>query len=364
MLLASAFALQVTAQKHRTENVVIVTLDGLRWQEVYHGADSSLIHSKYTEDIGEVARKFSAPTAEARRQKLFPFLWSEVAHNGQLYGDRDNGGDDHVVNPYNFSYPGYNEIMTGYPDKRMNTNNGILDPNMNVLEFLGKQKGFQNRVAAFSSWERFPQIFNVGRSGLLVNSGYMKLDVPGMNERLQYLNQQQDNAPHFLGDSTRIDFMTYEMGREYMKQYKPRVMYFAFDETDDMAHAGNYKFYLERANQEDGYLQQLWAYIQSDPFYKNRTTLIITCDHGRGEEPQMNWRNHGSNIKGSEQTWFAVIGPDTPAAGIMKNLTTRHEQLAQTIANLLGYDFAAAAGHPVGEAITSVTAKNPADKAK
>ncbi|MFD1469815.1 hypothetical protein ACFQ48_16420 [Hymenobacter caeli] len=42
--LAGGFASPTHAQtpKRRTENVVLVTLDGMRWQEVFGGADSAL----------------------------------------------------------------------------------------------------------------------------------------------------------------------------------------------------------------------------------------------------------------------------------------------------------------------------------
>lgn len=326
----------------------------MRWQEVFRGADDALMHSKFTEDSAQLKKRYWAPTAEERRKKLFPFLWSAVVPKGQIYGNRSLSSNDEVANSYHFSYPGYNEIFTGFPDKRMNTNDAVLNPNSNVLEYINHQKGFEGKVAAFSSWERFPQILNVQRSGLLVNSGYMNLQVPNMDERLKYLNKLQYNAPHYLGDSTRLDFLTFEFGKEYLKQYHPRVLYIAFDETDDMAHAGNYPFYLDRAHQEDGFLQQLWSAVQALPGYRGKTTLIITCDHGRGDQPLENWRDHGADTPHSEQTWFAVIGPDTPAAGEMKNTQTRHEQLAQTIARLLGLDFSAAAGHPVGNAISSV----------
>ena len=95
--------------------------------------------------------------------------------------------------------------------------------------------------------------------------------------------------------------------------------------------------------------------IQADPFYKNNTTLLITCDHGRGEVPLDSWRDHGAKVAGSEQTWFAVIGPDTAPMGEMKlPVTTYHKQLAQTMAQLLGLDFKANAGHEVGDAIKTV----------
>ncbi|MCX2492814.1 alkaline phosphatase family protein [Pedobacter sp. PF22-3] len=343
------------AQKTKTKNLIIVTLDGMRWQEVFRGADSSLIHSKYTEDKEDVRKKYWANSAVQRRKLLFPFLWNTLAVQGQIYGNQDLGNKDMLANPYRFSYPGYNEIFTGFPDPRMNTNDPITNPNQNVLEFITKQKGFEGKVVAFSSWERFPQILNTHRSGVPVYAGYTNLKNKDANQRLKYLNELQHDVPHYLGDSTRLDFITYEFSKEYLKQYKPRVLYIAFDETDDMAHAGNYKFYLERAKQEDGYIESLWKMIQADPFYKDSTTLLITCDHGRGEQPLDKWRDHGADVKGAENTWFAVLGPDSPASGEIKTTTTTyHKQLAQTMAALLGLDFKSNAGHEVGEAIQTV----------
>jgi hypothetical protein len=357
VLLVLGFYTQLLAQPFKTANVVIVTLDGLRWQEVYRGADSALINSQYTDDKPAVQKQFWAQSTDERRKMLFPFLWSAVVQNGQLYGNRDIGSKDEVANPYYFSYPGYNELFTGFPDPHINSNNAIADPNVNVLEFINKQQGFENKVAVFTSWERFPQILNTKRSNLLVNSGYADLAAPHMNDRLKYLNEMQHKAPHYLGDSTRIDFLTCEFAKEYLKQYQPRVLYVALDETDEWGHAGNYKFYLERTHQADAFIQQLWEYLQSNPVYKDKTTLIITCDHGRGDVPLANWRNHGIFIAPhSEQTWFAVIGPDTPADGEMRlGITTYHKQMAQTIAKLLGLDFKTTVPHEIGDAINSVT---------
>lgn len=339
------------ALNHKTQNVVIVTLDGFRWQELYRGADLALINSKYTQNKSEMRKKFWAETAEDRRKLLMPFFWSTLVTEGQLYGDRDIGNCNEVANIYHFSYPGYNEIFTGFPDIGVDGNNPVPNPNMNVLEYLNKQKGFENKVAVFASWEVFPAILNVQRSGLAVNAGYTNFEDNGADERLKYLNELQHKGPHYLGD-TRIDFMTYEFGKEYLKQYKPRVLYFAFDETDDLAHAGNYQMYLTQAHQEDAFLQELWRYLQTDPIYKDKTTLIITCDHGRGDMTLDAWRSHGFWIKNSGQTWLAVIGPDTPPDGIMKTMTTTyHKQLAQSIAKLLGFDFKAYADHKVGDAI-------------
>ena len=81
---------------------------------------------------------------------------------------------------------------------------------------------------------------------------------------------------------------------------------------------------------------ELWYYIQTDPFYKNNTTFIITTDHGRGEYPST-WHDHNTFIKGSNQTWLALLGPNVAAKGEMKSKCRLYEeQIASTVMMLLG----------------------------
>lgn len=348
----ACFGIFANAQ-NRTKNLVIVTLDGLRWQEVFRGADSVLTNNKeYNSDKEGIIQKFWATTPIERRTKLMPFLWSTVIPKGQIYGNRDLGNKADVANTFKFSYPGYNELFTGFPDPRINSNDKFYNPNINVLEFLNQQKGFEGKVVAFTSWDVFPYILNDKRSGMIVNSGIMDLQIPGISDRLKLLNELQHQAPAFVSEDMRLDAITYQLGKQYMIDKKPRVLYLGFDETDDMAHQGNYKFYLKQANKTDAMLADLWKYIQTDPFYKDQTTLIITCDHGRGQVPLETWRDHGSNVNGAEQVWFSIIGPDIPAKGEVKTQSAiYHKQMAQTFAELLGFDFKKSAGHEVGDAL-------------
>jgi bisphosphoglycerate-independent phosphoglycerate mutase (AlkP superfamily) len=222
------------------------------------------------------------------------------------------------------------------------------------LEYISKQEGFKNEVAIFASWELFPYIYNVKRSGLRVNAGYTNIDDTDTNDHIKYLNELQHKVPHTIGQ-TRVDTMTFEIGKAYLQQYKPRVIHFAFDETDEMGHQGKYDLYLKYIRQQDEYLRQLWEYIQTDPIYKDKTTLIVTCDHGRGDTSPWAWTEHSILIKNSIQTWMAVMGPDTPSDGEITTSTTIYQkQIAQTIAKFLGLDFKANADHEVAEAIGSV----------
>ncbi|GAB2837178.1 alkaline phosphatase family protein [Ferruginibacter profundus] len=349
LVLLLTIAISVTAQL-KTENIVVVTLDGMRWQEVFGGADSAILkNKKYTKDSSGTSKDFWTDDAIERRKKLFPFLWSTVATQGQLYGNRWAGNNVNNANPYWFSYPGYNEIFTGYPDTAVNSNDKIWNKNTNVLEFINQQKKYSGKVAAFATWDVFPYILNTQRSGLYVNADVDSLHFS--SPTLQLINDMQFLTTRPIG--VRPDVFTYFAAREYMKAYQPKALYIAFDETDDFAHGGEYDQYLKSAHAEDAMIADLWNYIQSTPQYKNKTTLIITCDHGRGDKLKDNWRHHGSKIEDAGQIWIAAIGPDTRSLGEVKTANTLYQkQLAATFAKLLGFNFTAA--HPVADPIESI----------
>ena len=339
--------------QQKTENVVIVTLDGMRWQEVFGGADSALLKNKnFTKDSAATTAKFWNDDVLVRRKNLFPFLWSTVVQSGQLYGNRMYENKVNNANRYKFSYPGYNEIFTGYPDTAVNSNDKILNKNINVLEFINQQPAYKNKIAAFTTWDVFPYILNKWRSGIYVNADTDSL--PFTTEKFTLINNIQTLTTRPIG--VRPDVLTYIAAREYMKENKPKVLYIAFDETDDLAHAGMYDLYLGSAYAEDRMIEDLWNYIQSTPQYKNKTTLIITCDHGRGDNPKENWQHHGEKIEDAGQIWIAAIGPDTKLLGEVKSsMQLYQKQLAATISKLLGLTFTA--NHPVAEPIENIYKK-------
>ena len=336
-----------------TENIVVVTLDGMRWQEIFGGADEQLLkNKKYTKDSSGTSGMFWNDSPDIRRKKLFPFVWTVIAEKGQIYGNRAFDNKVNNANRYKFSYPGYNEIFTGYPDTAVNSNDKVLNKNTNVLEFINQQDGYKGSVAAFTTWDVFPYILNKWRSGIYVNADLDSLKFN--SEKLKLINDLQFLTTRPIG--VRPDVLTYIAAREYMKEYKPRVLYIAFDETDDFAHEGQYDQYLGSAHAEDGMIADLWNYIQSAPQYKNKTTLIISCDHGRGDAVKDDWRHHGKKIEEAGEIWIAAIGPDTKATGEMKTPNQLYQQqLASTLAALLGFKFTAE--HPVAEPIQTIYKK-------
>ncbi len=346
-LACSALVAQAGAQApvaHKTENVIVVMMDGLRWQEVFRGADPELIKTLGPEALGDpkeraalAQKRYWRDTTEERRAALMPFLWSTVATQGELFGNRDLGSDSHVANPLHFSYPGYSETLTGLVDPRVNSNDDVPNPNATVFEWLNKKPEFAGKVAAFGAWERFDRIFSKGTSGFEVNSSYTPLtDIPETPE-LKLINALKAETVRVWPDEA-FDPMPFHTAVEYIKVKKPRVIFLGLGETDDWAHAGTYAEYLNAAHLGDSYLQALWTMVQSMPEYAGKTTLIVLPDHGRGVGAR--WTDHGEDLPDSAQTWMAFLGPDTAALGERKNSTPVTEsQIAATIAALLGEDY-------------------------
>jgi hypothetical protein len=356
---------QAMLPAHKTENVIIVMLDGLRWQEVFHGADPKLINRRSPRLLGDSEKRTSQAkelywrqTPDDRRRALMPFLWSVMAKQGQVFGNRDLGSDSHVRNRMKFSYPGYNETLTGAPDdKRIHSNQDIPNPNVTVLEWLNARPSFQGRVAAFGAWQVFQGIFNQKRCGFVVNSGYEPLDAMPATPELKLLNALKARTPRIWEDES-FDPLPFYTAVEYLKAEKPRVLFIGLGETDDWAHMGAYPEYLNAVNRDDSYLQELWSLVQSMPEYRDKTTLIVLPDHGRGRG--VLWGLHAWPVPGAGQTWMAFLGPDTPARGERTlSAPITDSQVAATMAALLGEDYDASvprAGRPIFDVLADDTA--------
>lgn len=324
----------------QVENVVLVTFDGLRWQELFGGAvDSMMNNPDLTKDKEEVLAAFQADDPKIARKKLMPWMWSTVVKEGQLYGNRWLGNKVNCTNRFWFSYPGYNEILTGFSDPEIDSNAKKYNQNKTVLEWFMEQPAFSGKVAAFGSWDVFPYIINDQRSGIPVNAGFRKAKDEYLTYKEQFLNDLQDQIPS-PWSTVRLDAFTHHYMMEHLKKHHPRIVYISYGETDDFAHDGRYDHYLKSAHQTDKWLAALWDYLQNDPFYRGKTSMIITTDHGRGHSPMEQWKSHGTVYKGSDQIWIAAIGPNIPALGeVAKDQRLFQYQIAKTLAKLLGYDY-------------------------
>ena len=322
--------------------VVLITIDGLRWQEVFGGADESLMNRQWgsVRDESALSRRFWNADPLVRRRQLMPFFWSHIAEHGVVLGEPSRSQPVLVKNGLNFSYPGYNELLTGFPDPRIVSNKKIPNPNTTVLEWVNQQPGFESKVAVFGSWDVFPYIVNQQRSGLHVDAGWEASGAPTSTpESDQLLAAFYRELPR-VWHNVRYDYLTHLAATEFLRKQHPRLMYVAYGETDDWAHEGRYDLYLDAAQRTDDYIRRIWELIQSDPFYKDQTTVLLTTDHGRGDSLTA-WKDHGKDQPESSQIWVAAWGPAIDRAR-RSDESTVQGQVAASVASALNLDYNAA----------------------
>ncbi len=327
----------------KTRAVVLIVMDGFRWQEVFNGGEHDLMNSKYgsAQDEKQLRKDFWRETPEESRAAMMPFLWNTIAKNGQIYGNQKLGSVAQVTNGYKFSYPGYNEMTTGYPNPVINSNEFGPNPNATVFEWLNKQPGLEGQVGVFATWDAFNDIFRGKVSGLLIRAGWRLPWGNDLTPAAARLKKLYETTTQIEDDDT-FDSFTHEDLMDYLVAHSPRALFVGYGGTDDWAHEGKYDLVLQAAHQDDGHIEELWNTMQARPEYHDKVTFIITADHGRGGGLKQ-WRDHDKNVDGAENIWIAVMGPDTPATGEMKNVPrVTQSQIAATIAALLGQNYNAA----------------------
>src|SRR5919204_6513403 len=235
-----------------------------------------------------------------------PFFWTTLMlSHGSIAGNAERGSSARVTNRHRFSYPGYAEMLVGQPhDDEIDSNDKKRNPHPTVLEFLKQALHLDRRqVAAFASWDTFDWIVEHQPGSITSNAGFDRYDCGAgpCDPAIATINQLQTKAST-PWDEARHDAFTFQLALAHLKTARPRVLYIALDETDDWAHDGRYDRVLDALHATDEYLRELWAFLQQESDYRDKTAVIITTDHGRGRTPA-DWRDHGSKVAGAENIW-------------------------------------------------------------
>lgn len=343
----------------RTQHVVLIVGDGLRWQEIFTGADPTLMNAEAGgswASTDALRRDFWRDDVAERRQLLFPFLWGVVGKQGQIFGNQTKGSIARIANGQAISYPGYHEMLAGYPDPRIDRNDFGPNPNRTVFEWLNAMPELHGKVAVFATWGKLADVFNRSRSGLPMQVGWelpAKPATGALTPRQQLMNELYRTTTHLDQEDTYNAFLQVPL-LEYVQAHRPQLLFVGYGETDNWAHSGRYDLVLQSAQQFDRFVEQLWTTMQAMPEYRGTTTFIITTDHGRGGG-LTEWKEHGTDEKGSENIWLAAIGPSTAPRGERQNVAPIVQgQIAATLAALLGKDYrkaVTAAAPPLADVI-------------
>jgi hypothetical protein len=340
LLVAGAAVAPAAASGQVAHNVVLVTLDGVRVQELFGGYDTIVAGAdKEFQGVRSPERlraDYWRATPEDRRRALMPFFWDSLVPRGVLLGDSARGSLVSLANPHRFSAPGYQELLTGKYQPEVSSNAAVRYTHRTILELVRQGLGLRREeVVLFGSWANFAFYGASDSAAVVLNAGFDTLPDPLSTPALSELGRLQLRAlPPW--DEARFDAFTGALALEYLRTYHPRLTYAAFNDTDDFAHSRRYDRVLDVLHATDGFLRELWNTLQADPAYHGRTTLIVTTDHGRGRRAE-DWDDHGRDVAGAEEIWILLVGAGIPAQGeAVGGPPARQAQIAATVLRLLG----------------------------
>ena len=325
------------------QRLVIITIDGLRWQEVFMGAEEALMtDTKQVRDTVELRQAYWRATPEERREVLMPFVWNTIAKQGIIIGNRNKNSVMRVANKTNISYPGYSEMMTGMVDEAIKDNDPVNNPHRNVLEAANEDARYKGSVIMYGSWKSTRFAIHNEQAGIPASVSYEPNIAKKQTPRLQLVDRMLAGMPHYWR-SEHFDAFTFAYALEALKNDHPKVIWISFGDTDEWAHSRKYDFYLKAAYDNDAFIRDIYEACESDRFYRGKTTYLITCDHGRGFGND--WNGHGGSTKGSEATWLMAWGKGIqPLGETSDNGPFYTKQVAATIAHILGIDFTPESG--------------------
>jgi hypothetical protein len=285
-------------------NVVLVTIDGVRWQEIFAGADPSLADAS------------GLPHGAARTARgLTPNLHRLFFDQGTVLGDPRLGKPLNASGPRFVSLPGYVEMVTGAASGCVDNE---CEPRLgwDVVLSAGRTSPPGQGAAVFASWERIARTVPGDASGTIVQAG----------------RGPRDDEPPYPGNGDyRPDRRTAALAMDYLVSHRPRFLWIALGDTDEWAHRRDYRGYLEALRFADDVVGELSAHLAELGSFGARTTLLVTTDHGRDRD----FAGHGGPA--SAGVWLMARGGPVAARGPLPLSRVRHlRDVAPTISALLG----------------------------
>lgn len=276
----------VTEKRYLSEYVYVVIIDGPR----------------FTETFGDTSCRY------------IPHMGKELVKEGVLLSDFRNNGHTYTI-------AGHTAILTGVYQK-MNNGGTELPKNPSLFQYYLKEKG-------------------VDRTDAWIVASKGKLEVLGNTNSKKWWNVYmpytycgpQGNSSSYGPDEPTLD----KMFSLIQSENPPHLMLVNFLAVDSYGHSNEWEKYLESLQRLDGFVDQIWKKIQSTPKLKDKTSLIITNDHGRHLDGHKNgFVNHGDGCEGCRHIAFLGLGPD-----FKKGVKIEHygEQIdiSATIADMLHF---------------------------
>jgi hypothetical protein len=295
--------------------LVLVTIDGVRWQEVFGGTDPVL-----------------APPATPRlpAASLVPHLYKLGYERGAFIGAPGQGTIS-ASGPNYVSLPGYTEILGGRQSAACQSNNCERTKLPTILD---EARAAGAKVAVFSSWDPLALAASASPGAFHMSCG--QGGGPGA---------AIDPYPGY--GSYRPDFATADAALAYYQAERPDVLFVGLGDTDEYAHRGDYARYIRALEEADAVVGRIMDLLDHDGERGARTHLVVTADHGRARD----FQNHGA-MSEAARVWMVAGGPRFRARGPIPSPRERHlADVVPTLRTVLGLapDRSTRAGRPIDE---------------
>jgi hypothetical protein len=289
--------LQLETKNYKSKYVVIFVIDGPR----------------YSETFGDTACT------------LIPRMGKELVKEGTLFTNFQNNGVTHTN-------PGHAAITTGVYQNLKN-NGKELPKNPSIFQYFLKAKNADKTDA----WV----ISSKGKLHVLANTKDNKWQNSYIPSVYCGLN---GNAVDYVGDS-----FTWKKIVEVFTKSAPRLTLINLLEVDVNGHQNNWEGYKQGIRNCDEYAYKFWNMIQENPAMKDKTTLLITNDHGRHLDGRKDsFKSHGDKCEGCKHISLLAIGPD-----IKKDfkISTEAEMIdiSKTIGEILQFEVPTSKGRVLHE---------------
>ena len=295
--------------------IVVVTLDGVRWHEVFEGVDAELARSHGL-----------SPSEVVSAAELTPNLHRIVATHGAALGAPGYGATISASGPNFVSLPGYAELLSGRRTTRCRDNQCTGGGAPTLLDDFAAASGQgASQVALFTSW---PDIARVASGRGVV----------------------AEPLPRTA--TFRPDAVTADLAIAHLKAHPPRFMFLGLGEPDEFGHQNDYAGYLNAVRRADARVAEVDQVLARLAARGTRTALFVTADHGRAD----GFVEHGSKFPESARVWLIAAGSAVRASGFVTAPSQRRlADLAPTVRQIAGLprDRHPEAGMPLSELLNA-----------
>lgn len=292
---AATELIRLPEKTYLTKHVIILVIDGPRM----------------TETFGDKTCQY------------IPHLSKDLAPQGVLFTNFRNNGKTNTNS-------GHTAITTGVYQSIKNDGTE-LPKYPSMFQYYLKKTGFPKEKAwIVASKGKLNILANARKKGWF--NSFMPSDYCG---------------PSGNGDEYSADERTWNVVLNKLEVDRPNLMLINLLEVDTRGHSNDWPNYLGAIQRTDEYAFQLWEYIQSNEYYKDNTTLIITNDHGRHlDGHKTGFKEHGDGCEGCRQMYMLALGPDFKQGQVV---TEEYEQIdiSLTISKLLHFDMPTSKGRVI-----------------